>query len=185
MNSRGRSPSISPAVSLAREEPLIQPPPRSKWEREDDEEGQENGATEPKEPSPVPQRSRGREGQTEAPKAVKSEGRESVREERRGAVREDKKMRAPREEGKGGRVAQANSERRGRGRGGGRSIPSLSVSQASRSPSPSNPRDSGTTTTADKKKKKHKNRNLLCSILCCCVFTVVNVLVHYYTCSCQ
>ncbi|XP_034444021.1 E3 ubiquitin-protein ligase RBBP6-like [Hippoglossus hippoglossus] len=98
VNSRGRSPSVSPAASMAREEPLIQPPPRSKLEREDDEEGQEKGATEPKEPSPVPQRSRGREGQTEAPKPVKSEGRESVREERTGAVREEKKMRAPREE---------------------------------------------------------------------------------------
>ncbi|AWP05381.1 putative E3 ubiquitin-protein ligase RBBP6-like [Scophthalmus maximus] len=41
--SRGRSPSVSPVASLVREEPLIQPPPRSKWEREDDEEGQENG----------------------------------------------------------------------------------------------------------------------------------------------
>ena len=99
------------AASLAREEPLIQPPPHSKWEPENDEEGQENGATEPKEHSPVPQRSRGREGQTEAPKPVKSEGQESVREGRKGAVREEKKMRAPRDEGKGGRVAQANSDK--------------------------------------------------------------------------
>uniref|UniRef100_A0A8C4IS00 E3 ubiquitin-protein ligase RBBP6 n=1 Tax=Dicentrarchus labrax TaxID=13489 RepID=A0A8C4IS00_DICLA len=111
VNSHGRSPSISPAPSPAREEPLIQPPPRSKWEREDDEEGQENGLSAPKEPSPVPQRGRGREVQNEAPKAVRNEGRDGTREERKGVVREEKKGRAPREEGKGGRAAQINSDK--------------------------------------------------------------------------
>lgn len=108
---RGGSPRISPAPTPASEVPLIQAPPRSKWEREDDEEGQENGIAAPKEPSPVPKRSRGREGQTEAPKVVRSEATGDERRGGGGVVREEKKVRTPREEGKGGRPAQSNSDK--------------------------------------------------------------------------
>ncbi|XP_061882581.1 E3 ubiquitin-protein ligase RBBP6-like [Entelurus aequoreus] len=93
------------------EELLIQAPPRSKWEREDDEEEeavtQEEDAGVPKEPSPVPQKSQAKEGQMEAPKAVKSEAHEVTRDEKKGLAKEEKK-RAPKEDGKGSKLASTS-----------------------------------------------------------------------------
>lgn len=81
-----RSPSVSPPPSPSRvQEPLIQAPPRSKWE--DDEESQEdNELRAPQEPSPVSQRSTGRDGQPEVSKPAKA--------------KEIKKTRPKKEEGK-------------------------------------------------------------------------------------
>ncbi|XP_037545647.1 E3 ubiquitin-protein ligase RBBP6 isoform X2 [Nematolebias whitei] len=102
VSSSNRSPSASPA----REEPLIQPPPRSKWEREDDEEGLEDGFA-----APVLQKSRGREGQLEVPKSVKSEVRDASREEKKGSTREEKKEKAVKEEGKGSRSSHTDLDK--------------------------------------------------------------------------
>lgn len=102
MSSSNRSPSVSPA----REEPLIQPPPRSKWEREDDEEGLEDDLA-----APVLQKSQGREGQLEVPKSVKSEVRDASRVEKKGSSREEKKGKAVKEEGKGSRTSHTDLDK--------------------------------------------------------------------------
>ncbi|KAJ0033586.1 hypothetical protein NQD34_000693 [Periophthalmus magnuspinnatus] len=78
--------SASPTSSPSQvEKPLIQPPPRSKWE--DDEESQDNEPNTPLEPSPESQRSTEREAQLKAPKPAKA--------------KDDKKSRPKKEEGKG------------------------------------------------------------------------------------
>lgn len=108
MNSCNRSLSVSPA----REEPVIQPPPRSKWEREDDEEGLEDGVAAPIKGSlPVLQKGQGREGQLEVPKSVKSEVRDASREEKKGSAREERKGKAVREEGKGSRTSHTDLDK--------------------------------------------------------------------------
>lgn len=102
---------MSPAPSPVREEPLIQPPPRSKWEREDDEEGLENEIDAVKAPSPVPQKQRGKETQSEAPKLVRNDCRDGTKELKRGVIREDKKGRTQRDESRAVRMTQTTSDK--------------------------------------------------------------------------
>ncbi|XP_028314743.1 E3 ubiquitin-protein ligase RBBP6-like isoform X1 [Gouania willdenowi] len=102
---------VSAAPSEVREEPLIQPPPRSKWEREDDEDGLEDEPCAPKEAFPVVPQTIVKEALLEAQKPMKSESRETPKDERRGTTKEEKKARVPREESKTGRTTQANSDK--------------------------------------------------------------------------
>lgn len=102
---------MSPAPSPVREEPLIQAPPRSKWEREDDEEGLENELSSPKAPSPVLQKQKAKEMQPEAPKLVRNDCRDGSKELKRGVIREDKKGRTQRDESRPVRTAPATSDK--------------------------------------------------------------------------
>ncbi|XP_038141234.1 E3 ubiquitin-protein ligase RBBP6-like [Cyprinodon tularosa] len=113
LKSRNRSPSFSPPPSPAQDEPLIQPPPRSKWEREDDEEeeGQENPTLTTKDPSPPAQKIRASEGHHDASKPVRNEGYEAVKEEKKGSIKEEKKIKTQKEDSKGGRTAQKDSDK--------------------------------------------------------------------------
>ncbi|KAJ3614340.1 hypothetical protein NHX12_017914 [Muraenolepis orangiensis] len=122
--------SPTPEPSPAPVEDLIQPPPRSKWERDDEEEWPENGLAALAEKGvgkvASPARGREKEKHLEAPKPIKSQARDGPKEEKKGVAKEVKAATSTgkdvRQEGKGLKTSQTakskapREESRGQGR---------------------------------------------------------------------